>query len=143
MTSPITISPGFRVLQTSNKSACPVEMAVADVNGDGLPDVLTTQEDSDAVSVLFNQGQGAFAPSVAFPIGGNAIAIFFLAVAVAEMVLAGRVLQAKRVRRLDLRAGHRLDGPTVVQEYSGTTWVPPGWTLEVDPWGCLHLSGGR
>ncbi|MSR21304.1 MAG: hydantoinase/oxoprolinase family protein [Gemmatimonadetes bacterium] len=60
-----------------------------------------------------------------------------------EVILGGRVLQARRVRRRDLRAGHRLDGPAVIQEYSGTTWVPPGWTLEVDSWGCLHLVGGR
>ena len=60
-----------------------------------------------------------------------------------EVILGGRVLQARRVRRRDLRAGHRLDGPAVIQEYSSTTWVPSGWTLEVDSWGCLHLSGGR
>jgi len=47
------------------------------------------------------------------------------------------------VRRRDLRAGHVLEGPAVIQEYSGTTWVPSGWTLEVDPSGCLHLSPKR
>ena len=59
------------------------------------------------------------------------------------VVLGGRALQAKRVSRRDLRAGHRLDGPAVIQEYSATTWVPSGWTLEVDPWGCLHLWAER
>jgi len=57
-----------------------------------------------------------------------------------EVVLGGRTLRASRVRRRDLRAGHRLEGPVVVQEYSGTTWVPPEYRLEVDAWGCLHLS---
>ena len=57
-----------------------------------------------------------------------------------DVVFGGRSLRAQRVRRRDLRAGHRVEGPAVVQEYSGTTWVPPGWALEVDAWGCLHLS---
>jgi N-methylhydantoinase A len=51
----------------------------------------------------------------------------------------GRDLAAARVWRSELRAGHHLSGPLVVQEYSATTWVPPRWTLEVDRWGTLHL----
>jgi N-methylhydantoinase A len=57
-----------------------------------------------------------------------------------RVVLDGRALQARRVRRRDLRAGHALAGPLVVQEYSGTTWVPPGHRLTVDPTGCLLLT---
>jgi N-methylhydantoinase A len=56
-----------------------------------------------------------------------------------RVTLSGRTLDAKRVRRGDLRAGHVLDGPVVVQEYSGTTWVPPAHRLEVDEAGCLHV----
>jgi len=52
----------------------------------------------------------------------------------------GKRHAALRVRRTDLRAGHRMDGPLVLEEYSGTTWVPPEWRLEVDRWGCLHLT---
>jgi N-methylhydantoinase A len=48
--------------------------------------------------------------------------------------------EATGVRRSDLLAGHALEGPLIVQEYSGTTWVPPRWRLSVDGWGCLHLS---
>jgi N-methylhydantoinase A len=58
----------------------------------------------------------------------------------AEVTVASTTLRADRVRRRDLRAGHRLRGPAIVQEYSGTTWVPPGWTLDVDPHGNLHLG---
>jgi N-methylhydantoinase A len=58
----------------------------------------------------------------------------------ADVTSGASTLRADRVRRRDLRAGHRLSGPAIVQEYSGTTWVPPGWTLEVDPWGNLHLG---
>ena len=52
----------------------------------------------------------------------------------------GSRLQAVRVARSDLRAGHRLEGPTIVQEYSGTTWVPPDWTMQVDGLGAMHLA---
>ena len=51
----------------------------------------------------------------------------------------GREVAARRVWRHDLRAGHRLEGPVLVGEYSATTWVPEGWTVEVDRWGILHL----
>jgi N-methylhydantoinase A len=57
-----------------------------------------------------------------------------------EVVFGGRAVRAVRLRRRDLRPGNRVDGPAVVQEYSGTTWVPPDWALEVDAWGSLHLS---
>jgi N-methylhydantoinase A len=58
----------------------------------------------------------------------------------AEVILGGRTLEARRVRRSDLRAGHDLPGPLIVQEYSATTWVPPGHRLWVDAAGCLHLA---
>lgn len=48
--------------------------------------------------------------------------------------------EATAVWRHDLLAGHALPGPLVVQEYSGTTWVPPRWSMVVDPWGTLHLT---
>jgi N-methylhydantoinase A len=54
----------------------------------------------------------------------------------------GEAREARAVWRADLRAGHELQGPLVVQEYSATTWVPPEWTLSVDRWGVLHLSRG-
>jgi N-methylhydantoinase A len=57
-----------------------------------------------------------------------------------RVVSAGRALEAKRVRRGDLRAGHRLEGPAIIQEYSATTWVPETHRLEVDANGCLHLT---
>jgi N-methylhydantoinase A len=52
----------------------------------------------------------------------------------------GEWIETRRVWREDLGAGHRLDGPLQVLEYSATTWVPPGWVLDVDRWGSLHLS---
>jgi N-methylhydantoinase A len=64
-------------------------------------------------------------------------------VAPARVRFRGSDLDAGRVWRRDLREGHVLDGPLVVQEYSATTWVPPGWRLEVDAWGTLHLLPPR
>jgi N-methylhydantoinase A len=61
-------------------------------------------------------------------------------VQVTRVFHGGRDLEAVRVWRSELRAGHVIDGPAVVQEYSATTWVPPGWRLRVDGWGCLHLT---
>jgi len=58
----------------------------------------------------------------------------------ARVRCGGLDLDARRVWRRELRPGHVLDGPLVVQEYSATTWVPAGWRLEVDAWGTLHLT---
>jgi N-methylhydantoinase A len=52
---------------------------------------------------------------------------------------AGRELEVTRVWRRNLLSGHSLVGPGLVLEYSSTTWLPPGWRLEVDAWGSLHL----
>ena len=52
----------------------------------------------------------------------------------------GEEHEAVSVWRTDLMACHQIRGPVIVQEYSGTTWVPPKWTLRVDDWGCLHLT---
>ena len=48
--------------------------------------------------------------------------------------------EAMSIWRSDLGPGVTLPGPLVVQEYSGTAWVPPGWTLTVDVWGTLRLT---
>jgi len=51
----------------------------------------------------------------------------------------GQTVSAARVWRRDLRPGHEIRGPVIVQEYSATTWVPPEWRLTVDAYGSLHL----
>ncbi len=43
-------------------------------------------------------------------------------------------------RRASLRAGHKIDGPAVISEYSATTWVPPAWSVEVCKTGDLLLK---
>jgi N-methylhydantoinase A/oxoprolinase/acetone carboxylase beta subunit len=42
--------------------------------------------------------------------------------------------------REHLRAGHALQGPAVIAEYSATTWLPPDWRAIVEPFGDLLLS---
>jgi len=56
-----------------------------------------------------------------------------------NVVYGGQRLESYKVWRHDLAAGHVVEGPAVIQEYSATTWVPPEWRAEVDRWGCLHL----
>jgi N-methylhydantoinase A len=58
----------------------------------------------------------------------------------ASVYYGGNEIDAQRVWRKDLLNGHILMGPTLVLEYSSTTWLPPGWRLRVDEWGSLHLS---
>lgn len=41
-----------------------------------------------------------------------------------------------------LQAGHRVEGPAVIAEYSATTWVPPEWFLEVSESGDLLVNRG-
>jgi len=57
-----------------------------------------------------------------------------------SVVHGGTAHAALSVWRQDLRPGDTFAGPLVVQEYSGTAWVPPGWTMTVDVWGTLHLT---
>ena len=59
-----------------------------------------------------------------------------------SVVYGDKEIESTLVSRSDLRLEHALDGPVIVQEYSGTTWVPPGWIVKPDPWGCLHLTRG-
>lgn len=44
------------------------------------------------------------------------------------------------VNRNDLRPGFILDGPAVVEESNSTTYVPPGYVLEVDSTYCLVIN---
>jgi hypothetical protein len=48
----------------------PVDLLTVDLNGDGHPDLLTTNYESGTVSVLINDGSGAFQAAVDYPVGG-------------------------------------------------------------------------
>ena len=45
------------------------------------------------------------------------------------------------IDRERLRPGHRFDGPALVEEYSGTTLVPPAWEARVTAGEHLLLMG--
>jgi N-methylhydantoinase A/oxoprolinase/acetone carboxylase beta subunit len=46
------------------------------------------------------------------------------------------------VDRARLAPGHAFEGPALVEEYSGTTLVPPGWSAFVTAGGHLLLEEG-
>jgi len=56
-------------------------------------------------------------------------------------VFAGRRRATPRVARGLLSPGHRVEGPAIVEEFSGTTLVPPGSVAEVLVGGHLWLGG--
>ncbi|MEM8836350.1 MAG: FG-GAP-like repeat-containing protein [Planctomycetota bacterium] len=49
----------------------PREVAVADINLDGLPDVVVARPDTDSLSVLIGKGDGSFAQADAAPVGSG------------------------------------------------------------------------
>jgi FG-GAP-like repeat len=52
-----------------------ISVAVADVNGDGKPDLAVTNYNSGTVGVLLGNGDGTFQPTVTYNAGGNPSAI--------------------------------------------------------------------
>lgn len=54
---------------------------------------------------------------------------------------AGASTQVACIDRAQLSPGHRVQGPAVIEEFTGTTLVPPKWTAEVLPAGHLWLQG--
>jgi uncharacterized delta-60 repeat protein len=47
----------------------PLSITIADVNGDGYVDLITSNRDSNTISVLLNNGHGIFAPKVDYATG--------------------------------------------------------------------------
>jgi N-methylhydantoinase A len=58
----------------------------------------------------------------------------------AHVYVAGRWRDVPLYRRESLLAGHVIEGPAVIAEYSATIWVPPEWRLEVLQSGDLILK---
>jgi N-methylhydantoinase A/oxoprolinase/acetone carboxylase beta subunit len=52
----------------------------------------------------------------------------------AKVFFGERPRRAGVFKRDDLRPGDRINGPAIITEYSSTTLVLPGWTVETDPW---------
>jgi hypothetical protein len=53
----------------------PASVTVADLNGDGFPDLITANGADGSVSVLFNAGDGSFTAPVSYPAGTYAVTV--------------------------------------------------------------------
>ena len=53
----------------------------------------------------------------------------------------GEWIEAPIIDRERLVPGWRIEGPAIVEEAGGTTVVPPGWAVKVDPSGALMCEG--
>ena len=88
-------------------------MAVADLNGDGVPDLVTANYDSNNVSVLLGNGNGTFQAAQPFAVGSGPS---FVAIAdlngdgVPDLVTANAALQ-RRVGVAGQRRRHLPGGP--------------------------------
>jgi N-methylhydantoinase A len=56
------------------------------------------------------------------------------------VITAAGAVQARVGARDRLAAGSRLAGPLILTQEDCTTWVPPGWDIEVDPLGNLLMT---
>ena len=63
----------------------PTSVAVADVNGDGKPDLVVANAGANTVSMLAGSGNGTFQPKVDYPTSGGPVAV-----AVADMSSDGK-----------------------------------------------------
>jgi hypothetical protein len=65
----------FQAVATTStgSGSMPSDIAVADVNADGKPDVLTTNYGTNSVSVLLGTGTGTFAAAVAYSTGSGSM----------------------------------------------------------------------
>jgi len=63
-----------------------------------------------------------------------------------SVLTADAPVDARVVAREHLAAGTSLRGPLILTQVDSTTWVPPGWEIQVDPVGNLvmtHMGGRR
>jgi len=65
--------------------ALPSSVAVADMNGDGSPDLVVANTDSNTVGILSGNGNGTFQTAATYDVGGQ----FPVSVAVGNLVLGG------------------------------------------------------
>jgi len=53
---------------------------------------------------------------------------------------AGAWQDARFLWRPEIGDGFKMEGPLVVEDFHGTTFVPPGWTMTVDKFGMLVIK---
>src|SRR5207253_2884043 len=64
-----TASAGFLAPLSFDTGSGPAAVALADFNGDGIPDLVTADSGSSTISVLLGKGDGTFGPARSFPTG--------------------------------------------------------------------------
>ena len=104
----------------------PNEVQVADLNGDGIPDIVAANYGSDTVSVLLGNGNGTFQPAQSFAAGSGPASV-----AVADLNGDGK---------LDLVVGNRNDSTVSVLSGNGNGTFQAPVTLRR---GQEPLLGGR
>ena len=62
----------FQAQQTFATDHGPISVALGDVNGDGKPDIVVANQNSNAVSVLLGNGNGTFQAQQTFATGFDA-----------------------------------------------------------------------
>jgi hypothetical protein len=65
----------FQIEQSYPVAASPRSVAVADLNGDGIPDIVVANRDSNTVSVLLGKGDGTIASGQTFALGSSPTAV--------------------------------------------------------------------
>ncbi|MDB5267643.1 MAG: hypothetical protein JWP58_683 [Hymenobacter sp.] len=79
---------GAATTYSAGSSTSPIGIAVGDVNGDGLADLVTANSGTNSVSVLAGQAGGGFAPAISYATGNGGTP---LSVAVADVNGDGRL----------------------------------------------------
>jgi hypothetical protein len=67
--STIAAQVSFKPAQGYPVGTAPASVAVGDLNGDGIPDLVVANQGSNNVSVLLGKGDGTFQPAVNFDVG--------------------------------------------------------------------------
>jgi N-methylhydantoinase A len=81
--------------------------------------------------------------SVEKPSLANSPASEEIAAQTASVIFADGVHEATVSHRDSMPSGAQVIGPAIVEEYSSTMVVPPGWSGEVNELGCVTLRKGE
>ena len=61
----------FRQVFVTEIRGSPISVAVADLNGDGKPDMVVSGSSNDKLTVYLGHGDGTFEPPAAYPVGSG------------------------------------------------------------------------
>jgi YD repeat-containing protein len=64
-----------RIILSTGSSSAPTALAMGDVNGDSIADIVATKETDNTVAVLLNNGDGSFQSAVTYAVGAKPVAV--------------------------------------------------------------------